>query len=202
MRLIASLFTFAFVSIGLFAQEPAPAPAPAPTVSGSRLSGVRKVYLLPMRSGFDQYLASYLASGKVLEVVADPLLADAVISESLGASFAARMHEIYGDTEKEKEQKKAAEEAKAKEKEDSEETSAELHGDTASREQMISSFSRGRGTVFFVDVKTMSVLWSVYMPPKNSGAQYVEQSARKTVQAIQAELKPKSAKSGISGWFK
>ncbi len=159
-----------------------------------------------MRSGFDQYLASHLASRKVLEVVTDPALADAVISETVGASFEAKMRDLYGDTDKEKAEKQAAEEAKAKakaeEKEDGEKASVELRGDTAGGEPMISSFSRGRGTVFFVDVKTRSVLWSVYMPPKSPGAEHVEESARRTVAAIQAELRRKSAKSGVSGWFK
>src|ERR1700688_2197854 len=61
----------------------------------SGLSDVHAVYVLPMSSGLDQYLASRLASGDVFRVVTDPQQADALFTEQLGATFEQKLTELY-----------------------------------------------------------------------------------------------------------
>jgi hypothetical protein len=41
--------------------------------------------------------------------------------------------------------------------------------------------------VFVTEVKTMTVLWSVYMPPKSGAQAELEDAARKTAMAMQGE---------------
>ncbi|MGZ5145290.1 MAG: hypothetical protein ACXWCP_17195, partial [Burkholderiales bacterium] len=65
-------------------------------VFGANMSGVKTVYLLPMSSGLDQYLAVRLTSASVLQVVADPRNADAVLTDHIGQGFEDRLDEMYG----------------------------------------------------------------------------------------------------------
>jgi len=58
------------------------------------LAAVHSVYLLPMSRGMDQYLANQIASAHVFQVVTDPKLADAVLTDHLGESFQAQLEEI------------------------------------------------------------------------------------------------------------
>ena len=67
----------------------------AQTDEKASLSSVRTVYLLPMASGMDQYLASQLTREHVLHVVTDPTKADAVLTDHLGAAFEASLKEAY-----------------------------------------------------------------------------------------------------------
>jgi hypothetical protein len=146
-----------------------------------RLAGVKKVYVLPMRNGFDQYLANHLTSMNVFEVVADPKRADAVISDSVGEAFQAKMANLYPAKEKEKvkdDKEKEGDKDKPKEGSAATQSGAAIP---------VSTFARGRGTVFVTEVKTMTVLWSVYMPPKSGAQAELEDAARKTAMAMQGE---------------
>src|SRR5690349_2092637 len=51
------------------------------------LAGVRNVYLLPMARGFDQFLANRLANEHIFQIVTDPKLADAFLTDRIGESF-------------------------------------------------------------------------------------------------------------------
>ena len=51
------------------------------------LAGVHNVYVMPMARGLDQYLANRLTSDHVFQVVTDPKLADAVLTDRVGESF-------------------------------------------------------------------------------------------------------------------
>jgi hypothetical protein len=57
------------------------------TLAGAELSSVHTVYLLPMGSALDQYLANRLTSEHVFQVVTDPKLADAVFTDRIGSAF-------------------------------------------------------------------------------------------------------------------
>jgi hypothetical protein len=99
---------------------------------------VHSVYILPMAGGLDQYLAEWLTREQVVQVVADPKAADAVLTDRIGESFEQKMTEIRPADEKKKD-------------------------DSAVHPSFRSSASRG--TIFLVDAKTRNVLWSDYEKP-------------------------------------
>src|SRR5258708_1290909 len=59
------------------------------------LSGIKTVYMLPMSSGLDQYLAVRLTTGSVFQVVTDPLKADAIFTDRIGANLEQTLHDLY-----------------------------------------------------------------------------------------------------------
>src|SRR5690349_5229778 len=84
------------------------------------LSTVHSVYVMPMARGMDQYLASRITSTGVFQVVTDPKLADAVISDRVGQALQTQL-EIISPTPKtpeELEAEKAAKEAVKDEEKD------------------------------------------------------------------------------------
>src|SRR5665213_3506682 len=98
-------------------------------------SAPRSVYVMPMAGGLDQFLAQWLTSEHVMQVVADPRIADVVLTDHLGETFEQKMAEIHP-------------------KDDKKPDSTTTHNAFRS--------SRGRGTVFLVDAKSSQVLWSDY----------------------------------------
>ncbi len=120
-----TLLLLPFVAFYTFAQTPA----------------VHTVYILPMASGLDQYLAEQLTHDHVIQVVADPKLADAVITDRLGEAFEQRMTQIHPRDDADK---------KA----------------NASSDIRPSFRSNSRQENFFlVDAKSRQVLWSDYEKP-------------------------------------
>ena len=67
----------------------------AQTGASRKLSEVQTIYVLPMSSGMDQYLASRLTRGHILQVVTDPAKADAILTDHLGAAFEDSLKELY-----------------------------------------------------------------------------------------------------------
>src|SRR5579863_3835078 len=61
------------------------------------LMEVKTVYLLPMTSSLDQFLAIRLTKGGILQVVTDPTLADAILSEHIGTGLEDQMKSLYGE---------------------------------------------------------------------------------------------------------
>lgn len=70
-------------------------PGSTQTGASRKLSEVQTIYVLPMSSGMDQYLASRLTRGHILQVVADPAKADALLTDHLGAAFEDSLKELY-----------------------------------------------------------------------------------------------------------
>jgi len=70
------------------------------SAAAATLGEIKTVYLLPMSSGLDQYLAVQLTSGSVLQVVTDPQKADAIFTDHLGESLEQTLAELYGDKAK------------------------------------------------------------------------------------------------------
>ena len=57
---------------------------------------------------------------------------------------------------------------------------------------MYSTFGRGKGTIFLVDVKTRRVLWSVFEPPKgNPSNKDWDRMASDIVSRLKKDLAPK-----------
>ncbi|HVW84392.1 MAG TPA: hypothetical protein VHB50_06910, partial [Bryobacteraceae bacterium] len=123
-----------------------------------------KVYILPMAGGFDQYLAEQLARDHVVQVVADPKLADSVLTERLGETFEQKMAKIHPRDEKKDDQK-----------------TDDLHPGFRS--------SAAKGTVFLVDANTRQVLWSDYeKPPHSRSGGSLNHAAAKIAKKLEAAL--------------
>ncbi len=58
------------------------------------LAGVHSVYLLPMARGMDQYLANQLTNGHVFQVVTDPKLADAILTDHVTEGFQTQLEQF------------------------------------------------------------------------------------------------------------
>ncbi|HZU28533.1 MAG TPA: hypothetical protein VFA04_23615 [Bryobacteraceae bacterium] len=133
------------------------------------LVAVHTVYLLPMASGMDQFLAGRLTARGVLQVVADPQHADAVFTDHLGESFEDRMNELYAPPKK------------------AEQASSNQYAFDAPRPP-VSSFSRGRGAFFLVDRKTRAVLWSIYEQPRGTRPQQLEYTADRIARELSTSM--------------
>jgi hypothetical protein len=161
----------------------------------------------------DQYLASRLTRGRVLQVVADPAKADAILTDHLGASFEASVRELYPELKAaaetpggkaeagaQKETEKSA--AKAPEKADSKESAKADTGSsgagagfelkTVGAEPARPS-SRARGTIFLVKRGSWEVLWSAYREPRARESRELERTAGALVKELKAALQPASA---------
>ena len=165
----------------------------------AQLNTIQTVYLLPMGSGLDQYIANRLTAARALQVVTDPLKADAIFTDRLGEAFEARFTELYITPEEQRkkaEEKKArAEEKKAREKEKKEkgkkqdqEESADEQDDSGKSAEVspmrASSFSRGKGTLFLVERKSRNVVWSIYDQPKSSTPNDLDRLAGRVVDRL------------------
>jgi hypothetical protein len=147
-----------FLTLGALAIGASLPPSP-------ELLRIKTVYILPMRLGFDQYLASQLAQSGLLRVVTDPKKADGVLTDHLGASFEATLDDFNPPPPPPPEPKPPADAASdtktTAKKAKSTATSAVT---TESSPPPRGSFSSGRGNVFLVDRTGRSVLWSTYEP--------------------------------------
>ena len=140
-----------------------------------QLGKVQSVYILPMASGMDQFLANQLTNSGVFQVVADPQKADAIMTDRLGESFEDKLKELYPA--------KKAEEEKEKDK-------AEVSGAMFAPPPMQSTFARGKGNFFVVDRQSRNVLWSIYERPKNSSPDELTKTAAKVVRHLKQALEP------------
>jgi hypothetical protein len=150
----------------------------------AELAGVHKVYVMPMPRGMDQYLANRLVDGHIFQVVTDPKLADAVFTDRLGESLRSQLEE-FAPTKNPEPVAKPAEASNA--------VSA-LAGETVNKlanPALNSSFGRARGTVFLVDAKSRSVVWSTYDPPKGVTAKQLDHTASDIVGRLKRYLSPK-----------
>jgi len=152
-----------------------------------QLRQVHAVYLLPMTSGFDQYLANRLSASAVFEVVTDPQKADAVFSDRIGEALENRMNDLYPTPEM-LAKKKAKAEAKKEGKSD------DSYSDDKNSPVHLNSFGRGKGMLFLVDRKTRNVVWSTYARPKNFSADELNHTAREVTARLERDLKPPAEK--------
>ncbi|MCS6952054.1 MAG: hypothetical protein RMK57_01370 [Bryobacterales bacterium] len=156
--------------------------ATALAVAGSAagLGEIQSVYLLPMTAGLDQYLANHLTGEAVLRVVADPKRADAVFTDRLGEEFERRLEELYAS------QPPAPIAPAAQEGETKGESARQ--GAQAEPRVRFSSFGRGRGNVFLVEVRTRAVIWSAWEKPKDSTPEELDRAARRLVARLKRAL--------------
>jgi hypothetical protein len=151
------------------------------------LNEVKRVYLLPMTSGLDQYLANRLAQVGRFEVVTDPAMADAIFTDRLGPSFEQKLEELYPPPPKPEDEKaETVEPAKTKPSDLS-----LIDGMTGAPVSRVSSFSRGRGNVFLVSRKDGAVVWSHFKPAKNTRVKELDKTADDIIDRLHADLKVK-----------
>lgn len=142
-----------------------------PTLSAGNpeLLKVKSVYLFPMASGMDQYLANALQESNLYVIVTDPAAADAVFTDSIGPVFERKWKEIYppevSETEEEGEQSQ----------------------DSGSAVP-VSTFRRGRGVYFLVERKSKQVVWSTFAPPKDARPATIDRTAQAIATRLKKEL--------------
>ncbi|HTP88881.1 MAG TPA: hypothetical protein VMJ34_18145 [Bryobacteraceae bacterium] len=171
---LSTLALFAIVGV-------AAGDAPSPKVAA-----VQTVYILPMSSGMDQYLASRLTAMNVVQVSTDPQTADAIFTDRLGESFERRFGDLYP--------KPAPPKAEAKEKEgDKGDSNVAAQAELAEKGQAsapVSSFGRGKGNIFLVDRKTRAVIWSTYEKPEGTRPEQLKHTADVIAKQFKDARKP------------
>jgi hypothetical protein len=55
----------------------------------------------------------------------------------------------------------------------------------------VSTFARGKGTLFLVDARSRAVLWSVYERPVKSTPDQLDHTAKLVVERLKHDLAPK-----------
>src|SRR5580658_8267666 len=108
----------------------------------AQYAGPKTVYILPMAAGLDQYVAQWLTKNHVMQVVADPKIAEVVMTDRIGEAFEHKMQEIRPNADKKSDNA--------------------IHGEFHS--------TKARGTIFLVDAKSHQVLWSDYQKPPRSNS--------------------------------
>jgi len=138
-----------------------------------------------MSNGLDQYLADRLTRDHVLQVVTDPKVADAVITDKLGTSFEDLLLKARPEL------KPPPPPKPVKKKKDGDDDSAE-DIDTPEQEPMmpVSSFQRARGTVFVVHAHSQQVVWSTFQRPSSRKPKDMERAASKIAKSIELTLHP------------
>ena len=155
----------------------------------AELGGVHSVYIMPMSHSLDQYLANRIASEHLFQVVTDPKLADAVLSDHVGGALQSELETMFPHPEpvKHMEPEKDAKAAGAPP------SMVAMMADPESRAGAAaprSTFGKGRGTVFLVDVKSRQVLWSAFKPSRDTDAREMDRTASDIVSRLSKDLNP------------
>jgi len=172
--------------------------AGAAEIGGSK---VNTVYILPMAHGLDQHIANRLTREHVVEVVADPVRADALLTDRLGGSLEYRLEKLHPTPKPQEESAKAepdsdksdnvaGDESDKSDKDDKDATKGR-HSPRMMAEggpPRASSFGGGKGTLFLVDAHSRNVLWSVYEKPKNSSPDELDRTAKRVVTRLKQDL--------------
>jgi hypothetical protein len=129
------------------------------------LTGVQKVYLMPMAAGLDQHLANQLA-GAGFTVVVDPKQATAVWTERIDAAFFESLNDLFPPAEHVTEKKK----------------DESLAG--ADKPPARGVWGRTRGTIFLVDVASRRVLWSTFLSIEDTSPKGLHRVAQEIVKRV------------------
>ncbi len=149
----------------------------------SQLSRVRSVYIWPMLNSFDQYLAEQISEEDVFEVVVDPKLAGAVLTDRIDAPFLAAMEEFFPLPQPDE-----AEKGEAKKEED--ESGDSIEAGVRLQRPTNRALSRPKGTLFLVDVSSRRVLWSTFLKEFQPSPNKLHGQARDVVVRLKKQLTP------------
>jgi hypothetical protein len=150
----------------------------AAALSAAGLESIKSVYILRMAGGLDQHLANRLTVEGAFEIVTDPKRADAVFTDQLGPGFEDKLAELYPkETPEELETKKKAQE------------SGKI-GEIIRPKS--SSFHRGKGNVFLVDLQSRRVVWSTYERPKDMSPDELAKTSQRIVTQLKKDRQPRN----------
>ncbi|HTW63282.1 MAG TPA: hypothetical protein VME17_01645 [Bryobacteraceae bacterium] len=159
-----------------------------------QLHEVKRVYILAMSAGMDQFLANELTKSGIFEVVTDPKKADAIMTDRVGEGFESKLDELYPPPPP----PKKVEQAKSDDDSDSDTPKSlrqiaddKLSGLDLSGGYRPSTIGRGKGNIFIVSRASRSVLWSIYEPPKNNTSGELTKTAARVVKHLKEDLYPK-----------
>jgi hypothetical protein len=133
---------------------------------------------MPMSQGMDQFLANRLAGEHAFHVVSDLKLADAVLTDRIGASLNASLDE-------------AAPKPPVAEDKDKDDKKGPAARNTLDNPSLSATFGHGKGTFFLVDAKSRQVIWSTFEIPKDSTAGQLDRTAFEIVSRLMHDLKKK-----------
>ncbi|MGO9131619.1 MAG: hypothetical protein ACLQIS_18040 [Bryobacteraceae bacterium] len=156
--------------------------------ASAQLANVHSVYLLPMAGGLDQDLANRITNAGLFQVVTDPKKADAVFTDRVGTELEAKLAELYPEPPA---PKPPAAAAKTSEGANPGEAKEEPAAEAKQAPPPVSTFGKGKGTIFLVDRRSRAVLWSTYVQPKSTMSREMDRTAREIVGRLQRVLKGK-----------
>jgi hypothetical protein len=151
----------------------------AGAASAADLGAVHTVYLLPMSHGLEQYLANALTNEHVFVVVTDPKMADAVLTDHVGAALQEKLDTLLTPPKDP--------EPKAGDKDDDKGSLAQPVN-KLDNPAVNSSVGRSKGTVFLVETKSRQVVWSVYELPKNATSRESDRIASAIVSRLRKDM--------------
>jgi hypothetical protein len=168
-----------------------------------QLHQVKRVYILAMGSGMDQFLANQLTKAGLFEVVTNPKQADAIVTDNVGEAFEKKLDDLYPPPPK-----PTAADAPVATKPAADSGTTVDVGDSTTDAKAVkkdpldgldfsgggfrsSSFGRSKGNIFVVDRNSRIVLWSVYERPKNSTPGELTKTARRVVNHLKDDLTDK-----------
>lgn len=137
------------------------------------LAEYKTVYVLPMSSGLDQFLATRLTNGTALHVVTDPMKADVVFTDRIGSGFEQQLDELYGQKPKIDDKDKA----------------------NGSQRSFASPIAHGKGLLYLVDRRSRDVVWSMYTKPKSSTPEDMNHAAGEIASKLEKDMRGKPEKS-------
>jgi hypothetical protein len=158
-----------------------------------QLLQIKRVYILAMGSGMDQYLANQLTNSGIFAVVTDPMKADAILTDQLGEPFQKKLDDLYPPPPKPDAPK--PEPAKTADSSSDSKPSKKDPLDgidfTGGGFHSSGGFGRGKGNFFVVDRTSRVVLWSVFERPKNSTPAELTKTAARVVKHLKDDLTEK-----------
>ncbi len=153
----------------------------AALLSGADLGEVHTVYVLPMSHGLEQYIANALTTEHVFVIVTDPKMADAVITDNIGAALQQKLDNLLAPPAEKAEPKEG-------EKIDAPKGSIMEPANKLDNPADNSSMGRSKGMVFVVGTKSRQVLWSVYELPKDASSKEQDRIASAIVSRLRKDM--------------
>jgi hypothetical protein len=148
------------------AQSAAPSPG---------LGSVKTVYFWPMHNSLDQYLAEQLSGEQMFQVVVDPKLADAIITERIDAPFLKAMDEVFGPPGGKPGKDDAA---------GSSTNAGSVEEGLEPPRPANRAMARPEGTVFLVHAASRKVLWSTFIDQKDFKPKDLHRQAQDIVERL------------------
>jgi hypothetical protein len=138
-----------------------------------------------MRHSLDQYLAEQLSVDGPFQVVVDPKLADAIMTERIDAPFLKAMDELLAERSAQSAEPEAAKPATTTSGGSLEEGLAEPPR-PANR-----PMGRPEGTIFLVHAASRRVLWSTFINQKDVLPKHLHNQARDIVDRLKTAIQPR-----------